>query len=232
MTEATGGMRRRKKEAARKLLDPRFAERLEEWAREDARKVINPLISFFCSTDETLRGHAATAAGVVIAALAEKDKESARVLIRRFLWSLNDESGGIGWGVPEALGEALARSPVLAEEYGRLLVSFIKEDENYLEHEPLQEGALWAVARFAKVRPDLAAHGLPDVRRRLESPNPRLRALSLWMLASCGGEEDLLAVESLQGDTAPVRLYRDEKFQETTVGALAREAAESIRRRL
>jgi hypothetical protein len=120
----------------------------------------------------------------------------------------------------------------LAEEYGRLLVSFIKEDENYLEHEPLQEGALWAVARFAEVRPDLAAHGLPDVRRRLESPNPRLRALSLWILASCGGEEDLPAVESLQGDTAPVRLYRDEKFQETTVGALAREAARSIRRRL
>jgi hypothetical protein len=43
--------------------------------------------------------------GEVMAHLADKDMESARVIMRRLMWSLNDESGGIGWGAPEAMGE-------------------------------------------------------------------------------------------------------------------------------
>ncbi|SMC20800.1 hypothetical protein SAMN02746041_01014 [Desulfacinum hydrothermale DSM 13146] len=230
MNGSTGGIGRRKRQVAERLRDPRFGDHLDQWAHEDARKMINPLISFFCSTDETMRWHAVSAAGVLLASLAQKDAESARVVIRRFLWSLNDESGGIGWGVPEAMGEALARSALLAREYGRILLSFIKEDENYLEHLPLQQGALWAVARFAQVRSDLAAQALPDVRRHLNNPDPHFRALALWILTAWGGQEDLPAVQSLQDDVAPVRLYRNEEFHETTVGALAHEAARCIRR--
>ena len=46
--------------------------------------------------------------GAVVANLAEKDMESARVVMRRLMWSLNDESGDIGWSRPEAMGEIIA----------------------------------------------------------------------------------------------------------------------------
>jgi len=37
--------------------------------------------------------------------------------MRRLMWNLNDESGGIGWGNPEAMGEILACHEALANEY-------------------------------------------------------------------------------------------------------------------
>ena len=36
------------------------------------------------------------------------------------MWTLNDESGGIGWGSPEVMGEILAAHKGLAEIQGRI----------------------------------------------------------------------------------------------------------------
>jgi hypothetical protein len=105
-----------------------------------ARKVVNPLISFFCSRDAILRWRSVSALGAVVARLADENRESARVVMRRLMWSLNDESGGIGWGAPEAMGEITARHAGMAGEYGHILLSYLAEDGNYLEHEVLQRG--------------------------------------------------------------------------------------------
>ena len=60
--------------------------------------------------------------GALVFSLAEQDMESARVVMRRLMWNLNDESGGIGWGSPEAMGEIMARHSGLAEEYSKISV--------------------------------------------------------------------------------------------------------------
>ncbi len=89
---------------------------ISELHRLPARKVVNPLFSFLCSLDELVKWRAVSAMGAVLANLAESNLESARVVMRRFIWQLNDESGGIGWGCPEAMGDTMARSRRLAEE--------------------------------------------------------------------------------------------------------------------
>ena len=53
---------------------------------------------------------------------------------RRLIWSLNDESGGIGWGAPEAMGEILARSEKLSCEFYCILLAYIREDGTPLEN--------------------------------------------------------------------------------------------------
>eukprot|EP00362_Geleiidae_sp_MMETSP1317_P000447 CAMPEP_0201284794 /NCGR_PEP_ID=MMETSP1317-20130820/84991_1 /ASSEMBLY_ACC=CAM_ASM_000770 /TAXON_ID=187299 /ORGANISM="Undescribed Undescribed, Strain Undescribed" /LENGTH=71 /DNA_ID=CAMNT_0047606373 /DNA_START=1077 /DNA_END=1289 /DNA_ORIENTATION=- len=70
--------------------------------------------------------------------------EEARIVMRRMLWSMNDESGGIGWGVPEAMAEVMTCNKGLAEEYIHMLISYMREDGeelfqdgNFLEHESL-----------------------------------------------------------------------------------------------
>jgi hypothetical protein len=73
------------------------------------------------------------------------------------MWSLNDESGGIGWGAPEAMGEAMAKHPRIAEEYGSILCSYIIPSDgpdNYLEYTPLRQGAYWGLARLAQTKPE------------------------------------------------------------------------------
>ncbi|WP_448384196.1 DVU0298 family protein [Desulfosoma sp.] len=217
------------KKGVKALLEaPDFSATLDIWRLLPARKVINPLLSFLCSPQEMLRWHAVTAAGIVTAALAEENPESARVIIRRFLWQLNDESGGIGWGIPEALGESLARSPLLAKEYARLVLSFVKEDENYLEYPPLLAGALWAVARLAQDRAELLKEAEEVLLSFVDHTQGVFRALALWGLGAVGSPTILPRLDELTTDTCPVRLYRQESFQDCTVADVAREAQAAI----
>lgn len=109
---------------------------------------INPLFSFIQNTNEEIKWRAVRAMGKVVAQMASDNLESARVVMRRLMWSLNDESGGIGWGAPEAMGEIMAQDRRLETEYKKILLSYVDEKGNFLEHEPLRKGAVWAIKRI------------------------------------------------------------------------------------
>ncbi|MBF0259471.1 MAG: hypothetical protein HQK62_11635 [Desulfamplus sp.] len=110
---------------------------------------VNPLFSFIQSTNEKIKWRAIRAMGKVVAQMATNNLESARVVMRRLMWSLNDESGGIGWGAPEAMGEIMAQDERLANEYRNILLSYVDEQGNFLEYEPLRKGAIWAIQRLS-----------------------------------------------------------------------------------
>jgi hypothetical protein len=80
---------------------------LAEVRRPPPRQAVSPLIAGLFNTDSNVRWHAVSALGVVMALLAKEDMEAARNIMRRLMWSLNDESGSIGWGVPEAMAEIM-----------------------------------------------------------------------------------------------------------------------------
>ena len=117
--------------------------------------LINSLFPFLFSMDSMIKDRAVKVMGIAVAQLAEKDMESARVIMRRLMWSLNDESGGIGWGAPEAMAEIMVNHRGLADEYHHLLLAYADRDKNYLEHEELQKGVQKGLKRLAQVRPDL-----------------------------------------------------------------------------
>jgi hypothetical protein len=144
-----------KKELRPLLLAEDFPERLGELLRYPPRQSVSPLFGFLCHHEPLLRWRAVTAMGVAVARLAEEDLESARVIMRRMMWNLNDESGGIGWGLPEAMGEIMARHGKLAREYGCILLSYVQEEGNPLQFAELERGALWGLARLAEARPEL-----------------------------------------------------------------------------
>jgi len=185
------------------------------------RRVINPLFGLFCSGDEFLRWRAITAAGAVIARLADTRLEDARVLMRRLMWTLNDESGGIGWGAPEAMGEAMARNPRLTKEYANILVSYLNPDGNYLEHEVLQCGVLWGVGRLAGARPLAAAAAAPFLVPFFESAMPLHRGLAAWCARAIDRVTPVIIPAALHADDTVIRIYRDETLQDVSVRELA-----------
>jgi hypothetical protein len=202
--------------------------------------VIHPLFSALCSSNELCRWHAVSAFGVVVQKMAETDVESARIVMRRFLWSLNDESGGIGWGVPEAMGEVMARSEVLFNEYGQLLVSYMREDGpelfqdgNYLELPALQQGLLWSVGRLLETRKQLmlALGVAADLQKYLFSEDRIVRAMAAWCLGKCGSVQDIVHIEKLTDDQFVFNFYRDNKLEETSVTLLASQAIKEISRK-
>lgn len=221
--QKTGG--RALKRQVRSLLEQENLESaLEALRRLPARQVVNPLFSFFCSADEMLKWHAVSAMGAVVADLFEKNPESARVVMRRLMWSLNDESGGIGWGAPEALAEVMVRSRSLADEFSRLLISYLDPDGNYLEHEILQRGALWALARLAHARPQLMAPAAVFLPPYLRSGDPCHRGLAAWAAAGLADPGLCPLLEALVDDPAGLQIYRDGRMEAFTVGRLARAA--------
>jgi hypothetical protein len=215
----------------------RLKRRLEPLLREAApedlvaavlslplRQVVNPLISFFYHPEPMVRWRGVAAFGAAAAALAETEPESARVLMRRLMWQLNDESGGIGWGAPEAMGEAMACSPRLAAEYHSILVSYVRLDGNFLEHPILQRGSLWAVGRLAEVRPDLVQPAGPALNPFLRSLDAHHRGLAARAAGLIGTRSLAARLENLRSDPAMIEVYHDWTLADLSVGTLAAEA--------
>ncbi|HSH12812.1 MAG TPA: HEAT repeat domain-containing protein [Desulfurivibrionaceae bacterium] len=194
--------------------------------RFSPRQLLNPLIGSLCNLDELSKWLAVTALGRVVAKLADQELEAGRVVMRRFMWMLNDESGGIGWGVPEAMGEVMACHGGLAEEFHQVLVAQMREDGNYLELEMLQRGLLWGVGRLAGVRPELLRQReaprylLPY----LDSRDPEVRGRAVWALGRLTVEEVRETLVGLTDDPGPVTIYAEGMLTNHTVGELAIQA--------
>jgi hypothetical protein len=132
-----------------------FEADIQKIHKYDERKLVNALFSFLCSTDKKVKENAVNAMGEIVSKIAESDLESARIIMRRLMLNLNDESGGIGWGAPEAMGEIMARSKKLAEEYHKILISYTLGGGNELDFEELQKDVIAGLKRLSVVRPEL-----------------------------------------------------------------------------
>ena len=194
------------------------------------QKLLNPLFSGICSGSEKTKWNAVSAMGATVARLSDQDMEAGRIVMRRFMWSLNDESGGIGWGTPEAMAECLACHGGLAQEYTKILVSFMREEGFYLELPPLQRGLMWGMGRLAQVRPELLRawqapqHLLPY----LDSADPIVRALSARALGLLGVREAGPGIAKLLQETFSFALYTDGCLIQVSTPSLAQEALASL----
>jgi hypothetical protein len=211
------------------LLQKDFQRGLADVAAIPARKAVNPLFSFFCSGDDILKWRSVTAMGEVVHRLAETEIEAARVIMRRLMWHLNDESGGIGWGCPEAMGEIMARNEQLAEEFWCILISYAQPEGNFLEHQTLQRGLLWGIGRLAHARPHLLKDTLDCLHPFLQEPDPYLRGLAAWAAASSQNIHTQKLLGNLQTDTAELKIYLNQKIVLRTVGQLAKTALQNPR---
>jgi hypothetical protein len=223
--------RQLKKKILQFLQTEDFGQGLSEIRQLPRRQTVNPLFSFLCSTDAIVKWRAVAAMGAVVSDLAAADPESARVVMRRFMWQLNDESGGIGWGCPESMAEAMAQNESLAAEFGRILISYIQPAGNYLEHEALQQGVLWGVGRLAHTRPRFARGAAEFLAAYMDSHDPVLRGLAVWAAGPIAGKKAIPRFERLTGDLAGLTLYRDGRLVQTSVGRLAQEALAAAEQR-
>jgi hypothetical protein len=144
-----------RKEIKKFLEQEDFEKNINSIHQFPALKVVNVLFSLIVTTNKTTKNRVIKAFGEVVAGLAENDIESARIVMRRLMLSLNDESGGIGWGSPEAMGEIMARSEKLAEEYHKILISYTLGGGNELDFEELQKDVIAGLRRLSVVRPHL-----------------------------------------------------------------------------
>lgn len=184
------------------------------------RKVLSRILPLTYQPDGLLRWQAVEALGLAAGRVADRDAEFVRGIIRRLIWSLNDESGGIGWSAPEAIGEILANRPKLFAEYAPIVISLFDN----LEEDYFHPGIIWAISRVAQVAPELMLDAYEPVLAFLDDADPYVRGLAARCLGYLGMQKAASRLEQLTNDSGQLLLYADGKLNPTTVGSLAREA--------
>ncbi len=188
------------------------------------KRVISSLISLLCAADDMVKWRSVLAIGAMVSDLAEKDRESARVIMRRLMWLLNDESGGIGWGVPEAMGEIMACSAKLADEYSFILVSYLRPDGNYIEHHMLQRGVLWGFGRLAFTRPELLQDAAGLLPPYFESEDAVVRGLAVHAAGALKTVSTEFSLQKMTADHTKLKVFENGRLSEYTISQLARKA--------
>jgi hypothetical protein len=201
-----------RKDAARAVLEAFDPAAVDHWA-EGEQQAMALLQSLLFEEDPLLRWRAVEASGRVAAVLSRRDLEPAREAVRRALWLMNDESGGLLWNGPELIGAVLGNVPPLRREFTEILASF-------LEEEPFRAGTRWGLWRVAAVEPGAVTSSAQALVASLGDPDPEVRGLAALALSATRGPA---ATAALAGDGARLVVFdfRTAVTRETTVGEVA-----------
>ena len=212
-----------------RLQEPGWDDFAKELDEVPARELVGPLFSCLPLGGEAT-DRAASALGKAVSRMADEHIEEARNVVRRLMWHMNEESGNIGWGIPEAFGESLAASPLLAKDFHRVLASYLIDlgrDDNYCDNDLLRRSCYWAVGRLAQTRPELCAGARPWLRKGLEDNDVICRGMAAWALAQLPPDfMDTPALRRLAdaGHEEICELFDGEQLYEKSISQLAREA--------
>lgn len=199
-----------------------FFDKLKDYNPD---RVINPLIGLLYDSDDLIRFRAVEAIGFISSQRKDTDVEKLRVLMRRFIWNLNEESGGIGWGSPEAMAETAAASEKIYNEFIQIIISYIDpESGSFLDHEELHPGVVWGIGRLAKKYPDTAKHAEYMIKDLLKRKDSRVRGLAVWTAGNCRLKSLEKEIEALLNDSEEFILYDEHQLETMTIAKAAENA--------
>jgi hypothetical protein len=89
---------------------------------------------------------------------------------------------------------------------------------------------LWGIARLSRCRPELLIEkgADKDIPAYLDAPDPGTRALAALAAGTLRLETTRRKLSHLTSDPAPLTLYLETDFVQTTVGAMAYSALEAL----
>ena len=190
---------------------------------------------------ETLAGwRAIKAVGLAAKALVKTDHEFLRETVRKLLWSLSDESGGIGWSAPELLGEIVSADPKMFSDIVPLIAQVYE-----VEEEVFRPGVVYALARIAETAPEQVAVYQKIVIMSLAEKNPLVKIYGLklverlWQTAirenlwsSEYRRRVMFLLESTNSDLGEAWVYKNDGFVNYEVGEISKITHENINKLL
>lgn len=188
----------------------------------DDRKVFRTLISLAYDKEELLCWRAIEAMGKAAGAISEKDPSTVRNTVQRLLWSMSEESGGIGWSAPEMLAEIVINAPGACADIPPIILSF-HEEESFLK------GVLWAMGRLDRAGIDGIGSSYEVAKEALSHEDPAVRGLALYAMPLARLAEAAVAIEKMVSDDGRLKVYQDHELVETWVGEIARRILDRYR---
>ena len=147
-----------------------------------------------------------------------------REFVRKLIWSLNDESGGIGWNSPQAIAEMIFRIPELLEPYGSMMIS------RALEEPPLVKSGLWAIGRLGGLAEQALGLHQDVVLATFRGGDPETLGLAAWAMGEVRFPQALPYLRQVENRTEPVRIYIEGQFCAKSLGQWVNESIAKINR--
>lgn len=208
------------KEEIKALLRSPDFEKVSQLAIHNKR-VFSILISFTYDKKDLLCWRAIEAVGKAAGAVAEREPLTVRNIVQRILWSMSEESGGIGWSAPEMLGEMVINNPVACADIPPILLSF-HEEENFLH------GILWAMGRMADAGISSAEGSAEIAIKYIAHKNPSVRGLALYAVSKIKRVETTDKIKDMVYDEGRFTIYENHELREMRVGDFAERVLKSI----
>jgi AraC family transcriptional regulator of adaptative response/methylated-DNA-[protein]-cysteine methyltransferase len=191
------------------------------------RRVLGLLTSLTYDPDPLIAWRAVEASGLVSTRIAQDDPEFVRDHLRRLFWLLTDESGGIAWRAPEAIGEIIRSRPHELSSFIPMLLALLEMEPEDLVR--FQAGTLWAIGRLAEVLPDAIGPVIPQLLSTLRNPDSQIRGLAVWCLGKLRKAGRLSSDHALHAQDGPVDLYVGGQIIRTSVAELMRDLQEKAK---
>lgn len=199
-------------------------------------KALPQLIRISYAKDTLAGWRAILAVGMAARALVHKDREFLRETCRKLLWSLSDESGGIGWSAPELLGEIVSADPHGFRDMIPLIAQVYDVEET-----TFRPGVVYALRRIAESAPELVLEHQRIIIASLADPEPLVKVFGLqlagllWKPAQTAHawspeyqQKLQQMVERARKDNEEAWVYQEEGFTSMVVKEVAESAVEII----
>lgn len=192
--------------------------------REDKR-VWRFLQSQLYQTDETLRWHSIEAIAVLLSSQWDLGRqEKVRDYLRRLIWAISDESGGIGWNAPQTIAEIVVAIPELSEPFINIMI-----DRAFSEPVLIKSG-LWGIGRLGERAKQSVELFQNIILASFAINEPETLGLAAWALGEIKFKPAVPYLQMLRHRHEPVRIYIPPRFLEKTLGSWVREAIVKINR--
>jgi hypothetical protein len=183
------------------------------------KRVLGSLVALTYDADPQIGWRAVEALAAAASRVAADDPDHVREHLRRLLWLMSEESGGVCWHAPEAMAEIVRREPEAFAEYIPIVVSLIESlAQEDLGH--FKAGTLRAIGRLEAVGGDHIQDVIPAVTSALLDSDPQVRGMAVWCLNETGRAELVADRPELLSDEGPVDLYEDGRLVRTSVSQL------------
>ncbi len=220
------------KDDIKSLLENKDFDGVVELAARE-RGVLKYLRSLLYSEDDLLHWRAAEAFGRIAEHPDIMSREKVNTTITRLLVSLEDRSGGTGWGSMEAIGAIVAARP---DEFGKAIPKMF----SYIWDGRIRKGLLWSARRIGQKRPDLLKDKIFHIVGLLRNPSNTTRGHAAWALGVIGDTDVRIleglvvdvkeALEGLLNDESRIRVYDNGELQERTISQIAKEALAALKK--
>lgn len=203
---------------------------------EKNRRAISLLIRLAYDKETLIGWRSIKAVGFAAKLLVHTDYDFLRETVRKLLWSLSDESGGIGWAAPEIIGEIVSVDP---EKFADI-IPLIAELYD-IEEKIFRPGVVYALGRIAEKTPERVAGYRRIIAESLMDEDPLVKVYTLeivkklwktmtsngtWSVEYCNHISNI--IKTCEFEHKVVWIYHNNDFIDIEVGEYATKIAKTL----